>query len=156
MLLEAENGWSPTFRSYTFKFLIFTEIGLWCLSSHLAWTGNFNYLKCSTYHSTIITHWLRRLSDPPSLEFCPINWPISIPQSVRHSVHPSLHVIIFGLSSKTAPRIFPIICMSVEDNRAYRLSQMVVLKKFIIADYRGLSDQKRYFWTFLAFCWKWL
>ena len=30
--------------------------------------------------------------------------------------------------------------MSVEDNRAYCLSKIVYLKKFLFPDYRGLSD----------------
>ena len=45
----------------------------------------------------------------------------------------------FGLYFKTALRIFPIFCMSVEDNRAHCLSKIVFLKKFLIRDYRGLS-----------------
>ena len=40
-----------------------------------------------------------------------------------------------------ALRIFPISCMSVEDNRAHCLGKIVFLKQFFIPDYRGLSDQ---------------
>ena len=46
----------------------------------------------------------------------------------------------FTLNSKTALRIFPICCMSVEDNRVHGLSEIVFLKQFLIPDYRGLSD----------------
>ena len=35
--------------------------------------------------------------------------------------------------------------MSVEDNKAHRLSQMNFLKKVLVLDYRGLSVQKRCF-----------
>ena len=56
----------------------------------------------------------------------------------------------FGLYSKTALRIFPIFCMSVEDNRAHCLSKIVFLNKFIILDYRGLIVQKRCFFYFFA------
>ena len=33
----------------------------------------------------------------------------------------------------------PDFCMSVEDNRVHRLSQIVFLKEFLILDYTGLS-----------------
>ena len=46
----------------------------------------------------------------------------------------------FGLYSKTALMFFPILCMSVEDNRAHCLSKIVFLKQLLIPDYRGLSD----------------
>ena len=39
--------------------------------------------------------------------------------------------------------------MSVDDNRAHHLSQMVFLKKVLISDHRGLSIQKG---CFLPFC----
>ena len=55
------------------------------------------------------------------------------------------------LSSKTVPRISLIFCMSVEDNRVNCLSQMVLLKKVLISDYRGLSVHKGVFFTFLSF-----
>ena len=48
----------------------------------------------------------------------------------------------FALYFKTAPRIFPIFFMSVEDNRGHCLSK-IVFWKISILDYRGLSDQKR-------------
>ena len=57
---------------------------------------------------------------------------------------------IFGLYSKTALIIFPILCMSVEDNRANCVSKIVLLKKFIIKDYRGLGVQKRCFSYFFG------
>ena len=56
----------------------------------------------------------------------------------------------FALYSKTTLRIFPIFCMSVEDNRVHCLSKIVFLKKFLILDYRGLDDQKSFFY-FVAF-----
>ena len=54
----------------------------------------------------------------------------------------SIRVMIFGLFSKTALRIFPIFFMTVEDNRTNLLSQMVFLKRFLILDYRGLSNKE--------------
>ena len=56
----------------------------------------------------------------------------------------------FALYSKTALMIFPILCMSVEDNRAHCVSKIVLLKKFIIKDYRGLGVQKRCFSYFFG------
>ena len=44
--------------------------------------------------------------------------------------------LLFVFSSSTASRIFLIFCMSVEDNTAHLLSQMVYLKKHLIQDYR--------------------
>ena len=41
--------------------------------------------------------------------------------------------------------------MSVEDNRAHCLSQMVFLKKFLIPDHRGLSVHKRCLLTLFDF-----
>ena len=41
----------------------------------------------------------------------------------------SVRVVFLGFTFKTALRIFPIFCLSVEDNRANRLSQMVVFEK---------------------------
>ena len=48
----------------------------------------------------------------------------------------------FGLFFKTAPRIFLLFCISVEDNKAHRWSQMLFLKIFIMPDYRGLILEK--------------
>ena len=52
--------------------------------------------------------------------------------SVILSVRQSIRVMIFGLFSKTALRIFLILCMSVEGNRVHRFSQMFFLKKLLI------------------------
>ena len=49
-----------------------------------------------------------------------------------------------------ALRIFPIFCMSVEDNRAHCLSKIVFLKKFLIPNYRGLSVKKGGVFYFFA------
>ena len=48
-----------------------------------------------------------------------------------------LFFYFFGL--KTALRVFPIFCISVEDNRAHGFSKIVFLKKFLIPDYRGIK-----------------
>ena len=70
--------------------------------------------------------------------------------SFRPSFRPSISMMFFGLFSNTALRIFPIFCMSVEDNRSHWLSKIVSLKKFLIPDYRGLSVQKRCFSYFFG------
>ena len=59
----------------------------------------------------------------------------------------------FGLFSKMALRTLLIFCMSVEDNRAHCLSQMVFLKRNLNPGlYMGLSDQGGVFsFTFLSF-----
>ena len=46
---------------------------------------------------------------------------------------------------KTALRIFPIFCISVENDRAHCLSKIFFQKRILIQDYRGLSVQKRCF-----------
>ena len=56
----------------------------------------------------------------------------------------------FALYSKTAPRIFPIFCMNIEDNKDHCLSKIVFLKKFLILDYRGLNVQNRFFLDFFG------
>ena len=87
-------------------------------------------------------------------------------QSVRHSdVHHSVRHSVcpcddFGLF-KTALRIYPIFCMSVEDNRAHCLSQMFFLKKYqIIGDQvlcqTKVTVQNKCFLTFLSFSPQWL
>ena len=53
--------------------------------------------------------------------------------------YPEVFFYYFGLYSKTALRIFPILCISVEDNRAHCLSKIVFQKRFLITDYRGLG-----------------
>ena len=50
-------------------------------------------------------------------------------------------VFSFVPFSTKALRIFQNFCMSVEDNRAHRLSQMVFLKKFLISDYSVVSKK---------------
>ena len=79
-------------------------------------------------------------------------WSYKLTLCVRHSV--PLSMWCFLAFFQTAPRIFPIFWMSVEDNRAPCLSQMIFLKKFFILDYRGLSVTVRrgvltplYFWS---------
>ena len=59
---------------------------------------------------------------------------------------------LFVLYSTTALRIFLIFCKRVEDNRAHCLSQMVLLKKVLGPDYRGLIVvSKRCFLAFWPF-----
>ena len=58
----------------------------------------------------VLLFWLSlcQFLDPPTLEVGPINWPLSVRPFVCHSVIPLVPVMILGLSSKTALRIFPI------------------------------------------------
>ena len=56
----------------------------------------------------------------------------------------------FTLNSKSALRIFPICCMSIEDIRVHCLSKIVFIKKLLIPDYRGLSFQKGCFFYFFT------
>ena len=62
--------------------------------------------------------------------------------SVPHSVITSVRMMFFGLLSKTTLRIFPIFCMSVEDDRVHYLSKMVFLKKFLILDHEWPNSLK--------------
>ena len=63
------------------------------------------------------------------------------------SVQKGCFFYFFALHFKTALRIFPIFSMSVEDNRVHCLSKIVLLKKVLILDYRGLSVQKVIFYV---------
>ena len=59
---------------------------------------------------------------------------------------------LLAFTPKWLLRISLLFCMSSENNRLHRLSQMDFPRKFLIQDYRGLSDQKRsflLFWPFL-------
>ena len=58
----------------------------------------------------------------------------------------------FGLFSTTALRIFLTFSMSVEDSRTHRLSQIVLLKKFSIPNYKGLSVKNGVWVAFLQNC----
>ena len=58
--------------------------------------------------------------------------------------------MLFSPVSKMAKDL-PNFCMSVEENTAYLLSQMVFLKNFLIPDDRGLSVLKKFFLPFAPF-----
>ena len=53
-----------------------------------------------------------------------------------------------GLIFLTLLNNFLIFCMTVEDNRANRLSPIVCLKKILILDCRGLTAQRRWLFDF--------
>ena len=64
----------------------------------------------------------------------------------------SLKVFFFLLFGPFLPHSYKDLPnFSVEDNRAHRLSERVCLKKSLIPYNRGVSVQKRWFYTFLAF-----
>ena len=88
--------------------------------------------------------------DLPTLKVSPMNWPLSIRHSFCPPVIPFVGVVNFGLFSKMVLMIFPIFCVSAEDNRAHNLSQMAFLKIFLIPGYGGLSVHKRFFFYFFG------
>ena len=94
------------------------------------WAKNWLLLACYMSSKSIFwIHWLWRLvlQIDHSLVILSIPHfvrPSSILSSSCKSIILSFCVMIFGLFSKLALRIFPVFCKSVEDNRAHCLSQM--------------------------------